>query len=485
MSDEAATGGRGSRQAEPYERSRTPTPITSAESLCSCEAIEGAWFGRSLALPINEYSWLGGSFALPVNEYSQILIMRAEVIAIGDEMTSGQRLDTNSQWLSQQLGDLGIPVAFHTMAADQMDDLVQVFQIAFRRAEVIVVTGGLGPTADDLTRDALAAATDQPLVLNEQALAHIEQLFAKRNRKMPERNQRQAMFPEGSEEIFNPNGTAPGVYLSKERPDDGGASHLFALPGVPAEMHSMWRDTVAPKLSDLGAVNRVIRHRVIKCFGVGESRMEELLPELIARGREPTVGITVHAATISLRITASGADEAAAITSMEPTAQEIYGKVGTLAFGEGEDELEHAVGRLLAERNQSVATAESGSCGRLAAWLSELPNAADVFRGGMVAAATERFASDEQSRKQVAEGGARAIRDQFGADFGLAVSPLPATTGDDAAELFYYCLATPENVITRSSTTAGHPAILKDRAAKQALNLLRLWLLGSEGAHAG
>ncbi|MEX0866375.1 MAG: CinA family nicotinamide mononucleotide deamidase-related protein [Pirellulales bacterium] len=409
--------------------------------------------------------------------------MRSEIIAIGDEMTSGQRLDTNSQWLSQRLGDLGIPVAFHTTVADRMTDIVSVFHAALARAEIIVITGGLGPTADDLTRDALAAATGRALELNEQALAHIEQLFARRQRDMPQRNRLQAMFPAGSEEIFNPGGTAPGIFLTAAREEidaSAGLVHLFALPGVPAEMKTMWHDSVVGKLNELGAASRVIRHRVIKCFGVGESRMEELLPELIARDREPLVGITVHAATISLRITASGADEAAALAAMEPTTAEIYGAVGALAFGEGDDELEHAVVRLLAARKQTLATAESGTCGRIAQWLSEVPDSEEVFQGGMVAAATGRFTSDDDARRQVAEGGARSVRQQFGADYGLAVSPLPLSAGDDSGELFYYSLATPDEVITRSSTTAGHPAILKDRAAKQALNLLRLTLSGSE-----
>src|SRR5262245_50641969 len=156
--------------------------------------------------------------------------MTAEVIAIGDELTSGQRLDTNSQWLAERLGELGVPVLFHTTVADDLAANVRVFKAAIDRADIVVASGGLGPTADDLTRDALAAATGTQLVLDEASLAHIRALFARRrNREMPPRNRVQAMFPEGSRPIPNPHGTAPGIAVAVPRPGRG-PCHFFALP---------------------------------------------------------------------------------------------------------------------------------------------------------------------------------------------------------------------------------------------------------------
>ena len=231
--------------------------------------------------------------------------MHAEIISIGDELTSGQRLDTNSQWLSTRLGELGVQVMYHTTVADDLEANVQVFRQAAQRADLIVATGGLGPTADDLTRDALAAVAGVELVLDEAALAHIESLFARRKRPMPERNRVQAMFPRGSRVIPNPAGTAPGIDIEMPRPGKSPA-RIFALPGVPAEMHEMWEQTVAPAIAALMGKPRVIRHKQIKCFGVGESDLEQMLPDMIRRGRDPQVGITVHGATITLRITASG-----------------------------------------------------------------------------------------------------------------------------------------------------------------------------------
>src|SRR5215470_13899511 len=199
--------------------------------------------------------------------------MPAEIIAIGDELTSGQRLDTNSQWLSERLGEIGIPVAFHTTVGDDLENNIAVFRTAIDRAEIVVASGGLGPTADDLTRDAIAAAAGVELYEDADALAHIQNLFARRKRAMPERNKLQAQFPRGSRVVPNPEGTAPGIDLTVPR-SCGPACRVFALPGVPAEMFTMWNETVKPALVGSQSASRVICHRRIKCFGVGESDLE-------------------------------------------------------------------------------------------------------------------------------------------------------------------------------------------------------------------
>ena len=255
--------------------------------------------------------------------------MFAEVISIGDELTSGQRLDTNSQWLSQQLGDLGVRVLYHTTVGDDLAANVDVFRNAVRRADLIVVTGGLGPTEDDLTRQALADTFGVELRLDEPSLEHIQDLFRqRRNRDMPPANRIQAMFPAGANVIPNRHGTAPGIDMRQSRPDRGDV-RIFALPGVPAEMREMWHETVAPAIETLlGRTRRVIRRRVIHCFGAGESDVERMLPNLIARGRVPQVGITASQATISLRITAEAETEAACDALIEPTAATIYEQIG-------------------------------------------------------------------------------------------------------------------------------------------------------------
>ncbi|MCH2180344.1 MAG: molybdopterin-binding protein, partial [Mariniblastus sp.] len=224
--------------------------------------------------------------------------LTAEVISIGDEMTSGARLDTNAQWLSRRLGNLGIKVSFHTTVADTLEQNVDVFRVAAERVDLMVSTGGLGPTQDDLTREALADLIGAPLELNPLAMQHIEQMFSRRKRDMPERNRVQAMFPIGSQQIFNPQGTAPGIDMVIPRVESG-QSRLFALPGVPAEMKRMFDETVAPRILEEKGPGTEIKQHVMKFFGTGESDMENRLGSMIARDREPRVGITVSTATIS------------------------------------------------------------------------------------------------------------------------------------------------------------------------------------------
>lgn len=405
--------------------------------------------------------------------------MHAEVMSIGDELTSGQRLDTNTQWLSQQLGDCGIPVRFHSTVADQMDDLTNAFRIAFQRAPLIIVTGGLGPTADDLTRDAMAQAAGVELELRPEALAQIERLFAQRSRSMPPRNQVQAMFPVGSQIIPNPHGTAPGIDMTV--PTARGPSRIFALPGVPAEMKEMWQATVQPSVLGMQQERRLVRHHRVKCFGVGESHLESLLPDLIRRDREPRVGITVHQATITLRITAAGRDEAECRAAIQPTIDVIHQCLGPLVFGEEEDELEDVVVRRLKARQQTVAVCEWASQGLVTQWLDRADGPTNsVLRGGLTVAQRADLVAwlrgdahtlDQLSDSQLTEWMATQTRQQTGSDWCLAVGPTPAST-DESPQLAI-SVAGPEGTKTLEHNYLAHPDLILARSAKLALDLLR------------
>jgi len=412
--------------------------------------------------------------------------VQAEVIAIGDELTSGQRLDTNSRWISTQLGELGIPVGFHSAVGDQLDACRDVFRHAISRAQIVVATGGLGPTADDLTREAMAAAAGVQLERDEKVLAEIREKFRRRGRQMPPRNEVQALFPSGSQVIPNPHGTAPGIDLTVSIPDQS-PCRVFALPGVPAELKEMWEQTVAPRLRERSGAQQVIRHRRVKCFGVGESHLEQLLPELICRGRDPEVGITVHEATITLRITARADSEASCEHLIEPTRTEIERVLGSLVFGEEDEELEHAICTALTGRGQRLALAEWGTAGMLGQWLSAAQPAAGPYAGGWLIhdrRSAERLADSPRPRQRqhpqrdMVRALAGAVRCQFDVDFGLATGPLPLA--ESAEHQFHVALATPAGMMTRSFPYAAHPAILKPLSAKRALNLLRLHLLGEE-----
>jgi nicotinamide-nucleotide amidase len=422
--------------------------------------------------------------------------MRAEIIAIGDELTSGQRLDTNSQWLSERLGEIGIPVAFHTTVGDDLENNIAVFETAIERADIVVATGGLGPTADDLTRDAIAAAAGVELYEDAEALEHIQSLFARRRRAMPERNKLQAQFPRGSRVVPNADGTAPGIDLTVPRPS-GSACRVIALPGVPAEMFAMWKDTIAPALIETLGQRRLICHRRIKCFGVGESDLEAMLPDMIRRKREPLVGITVHGATITLRITASGPSEAECLRSMEPTIEEIYRTLGVLVFGEEEDELEHAVVRLLNECGRSLAVAEWATDGLVSEWLAAAAASSANFRAGIVMHGSAGHRSVLQfdssspiSSPETASAMARAVQLKTGADYGLGIAAFPTRAAEaptptaashvDTGGTLHVALASGDNVRVKGFPISTHPSITKTRSAKQALNMLRLALINGD-----
>ena len=409
--------------------------------------------------------------------------MRAEVIAIGDEIITGQRLDTNSQWLSERLTDLGIQVAFHTTIGDRLEDNTVAFGTAIERADVVVSTGGLGPTADDLTREALALATGEELVFDEASFRHIRHLFDSRGREMPERNRVQAMFPKGSKPITNEHGTAPGIQMRIDRPCCLPCL-VFALPGVPAELKPMWEHTVAPAIRAAQPSPRVYVHHRMKCFGVGESMLESMLPDLINRQREPIVGITASDATLTLRITASGPTEVAARQAIFPTEQIIRRELGTLVYGTEEEELEDAVAKLLFQRKQTVSVAEWATAGLVSRWLGALPGAERVFAGGVAVGSAEQarrllgaeLGDAAPDSPEAAVQLAEAIRERSGADFGLGVAAYPVKRdGPDS----HVCaaIAAPDRTHKGRFPCATSPSIIDARSAKHALNGFRLFLL--------
>jgi len=360
--------------------------------------------------------------------------MLAEVIAIGDELTSGQRLDTNSQWLSRELGLLGIPVGYHTTVCDTLEAGREAFATAAQRTQLVLATGGLGPTADDLTRDVLAAVAGVPLVCCERSLAEVNARFVRRGMPMPESNRRQALFPEGSQPIPNPTGTAPGIDLTLpagERWGQGRGARIFTLPGVPAEMRRMWQETVAPVLVDLAGGSRVLQHRRLKCFGAGESALEEMLPGLIERGRDPTVGITAHEATITLRISAWAASASECAAKISDTEQVIRDALGPLVYGEEDDEVEDAATQSLRAARLSLATVEAGTGGRVAALMAQAAarqSAAAVFRGGIV---LPELSSESDTLVRAA----LHVAEQQGADLGLAVGPVRLSDERQAVDI--------------------------------------------------
>lgn len=410
--------------------------------------------------------------------------MKAEVIAIGDELTSGQRVDTNSAWISQQLGQIGIRVLHHSTVADDLESCRAVFRSAFDRVDFVICTGGLGPTADDLTRQVIADAMGVPLEQDDASLAHIEEMFTSRGREMPSNNAIQAMFPKGSRVVPNPHGTAPGIDVTvpaKTSAGDGREARCFALPGVPAEMKEMWTATVQPALIAAGAAKRVIVHHELKCFGIGESDCERRLPDLVRRGREPSVGITVSRATITLRITAEGDSVDDCESKIQPTAATIRECLGELVFGEGDVTLYGVLLKELALRKQTLVTAEWATEGVLAQRLSSDEEYGSSCRGSLVGcqgSATRPFsvdATDESSLRAFAA----QLREDAQADYSMVIGDWYPTGADDITtdQQLTIALADGVDTLTKQVSRRGHPDIISERTAKVALNLLRTRIL--------
>jgi nicotinamide-nucleotide amidase len=411
--------------------------------------------------------------------------MKCEILSIGSELTSGQNLDTNSQWLSQHLAALGIPVGWHTTIADDLEANVESFRIASRRARLVLITGGLGPTQDDLTREALAAAAGVELVFHESSFKHIQEMFARRGRSMPERNRVQALFPAGAEPILNDRGTAPGVWMKL------GEAWVAAMPGVPSEMFHMFHTQVKPRLLVLGLGGGVLLQRKLNAFGAGESALEQQLMDLTRRGHVPEVGITVSDATISLRILARAASAAEAQAQIAPVEQTIRQRLGEVIFGEEDEDLQHAVLSLLAAHRKTLATAEGVTGGRVADRLVRVPGASTWFRGGVVAydnaLKTELLGVpagliEEKGAvsPEVAEAMAIGCRTRLRVD--LAVSTVgvagPADLGPQhPVGLVYVGLAWEGGSSSSSFSWTGMRSEVQSRAAKMALNRVRLHLL--------
>lgn len=417
--------------------------------------------------------------------------VKAIILSIGHELTTGQTVDTNAAWLAAELTLAGWHVAAHVTIDDEIEPIARAFRDAMSAAELIIATGGLGPTADDLTRDGLAAALGVALVENPAALQEIESFFARVNRPMHPANRRQALMPNGCHPIPNDWGTAPGIS------HESGAIRVFCLPGVPREMRNMFAASVQPALRR-AAPQRVTQTRVLRCFGMAEARIGELIEDLMRRGRNPTVGTTAAGAIIGVRITATAASESDVADLLDADAAEVRQRLGTAVFGEGDEALEHAVARLLFEQRLTVATAESCTGGLLAKRLTDIPGSSAYFLRGYVTysnqAKTELLgvppglmARHGAVSTEVAEAMAVGCRTLAGVDYALAITGVAGPGGGTAEKpigLVHVALAARDGVGSHRLLLGGHlaRAEVRDRAVKSALNLLRLRLLGVEPA---
>ncbi len=306
--------------------------------------------------------------------------MRAEIVAVGTELLIGQIANTNARWMSERLAELGIDVLHHQVVGDNADRIVGAIALAASRADVVIVTGGLGPTQDDVTRPALARAAGAGLVRRAEIEDALRERFRVRGREMPASNLAQAEVPEGGRYIAPERGTAPGLVVSV-----GGVT-VYALPGVPSEMREMMDGTVLPELSALvGSVSLV--SRTLRCYGLAESRISELLDDLFHASSNPTVAYLAGGGEVHVRLTAKGsAAEAEAL--LDPLEDRVRERLGDHVYGTGDDPLEVVVGRLLDGRGLTIACAESLTGGGLGERITAVPGASSYFLGSAVTYST-------------------------------------------------------------------------------------------------
>ncbi|HHS97252.1 MAG TPA: CinA family nicotinamide mononucleotide deamidase-related protein [Chloroflexi bacterium] len=352
--------------------------------------------------------------------------MKAAILTIGDELTCGYRLDTNTRTIAQRLSAVPLDVVLHLTVGDDEGAIRRGLEVALEEADVVVAAGGLGPTEDDLTRQAVAAHFDLPLVEDAEALARIQARLARRGRPMSPSDRSQAQVPQGSEIIQNDRGTAPGFYLQR---DD---KHLFVTPGVPHEMEGMLEEFILPRLRRLVEKDHHVRRAVLKVYGLPEPEINERLGEMMARGRNPLLGLLPHLGTIAIEVVAMGRTAEEAESLLAADLRRLRERLGEYIISEDGRDLPEVVADLLRERGWSVAVAEVGTGGLVAARLSEPDGADRWLRGGFVFASVEQAArwAGMEEEADLAVRLATAARQARGTDVGIGVGPLAFPEGD-------------------------------------------------------
>jgi nicotinamide-nucleotide amidase len=423
-----------------------------------------------------------------------------EILSIGTELLLGQIVNTNAQFLSEELGTIGVDCYFQTTVGDNRARIVDTFKRALSRSDVILVTGGLGPTADDLTTECLADTFGVPLIFEQSVLDAIEAFFKTRGYPMPVTNRKQALRPEGSMLLPNPRGTAPGIIWEvwpellkrADIADPARTRTIMTFPGVPGEMKSMWQETAKPYLVKKfgeGALWSVD----LKHYGIGESLLAEKYAHLLENSN-PTVAPYAGTGECKLRVTAKAATQEEAQSLARPIVDEIISASGRFFYGTNSDTLEIVVGKLLAERGLTITVAESCTGGLISQRLTEIPGSSAYIKANVVAYANEtkekllsvphsvlleHGAVSSECAKAMAEG-ARKVAD---ADLGLSVTGIAGPDGgtaDKPVGLVYVGLADKDDTIVRKLSFPSQLARkeIRFRSASEALNMVRLYLLG-------
>lgn len=406
--------------------------------------------------------------------------MIVEIVAVGTELLLGQIDNTNASQIGAALAERGLDAHFQQVVGDNHSRLVSAIQTAIARADAVIITGGIGPTQDDITREALCAATGLPMSFSEEYAEHLRDWWRRRGREMPVSNLQQAEHPTGAELLPNPKGTAPGLALEHED------TLLFCVPGVPAEMELLLHDHVIPRLAAAAGDEEVLKSRLLRTWGRSESDVADLLDDIYRSSVNPSLAFLASGGEIKIRISAKAGDAQEAKALIAPMEAEVRTRLGSAVFGADDETIERVLMKLLDDLGYSIATAESMTGGLVAAALTSLPGSSRHFKGGLVAYDPELKKSllgvkdieavvDIETAEQMAIGG----RDLLGADVAVSIT---GSAGPEALErpagTMVIGVSTPDHTQAREMRMVGDRERVRTYGVTAALQLTRLALLG-------
>jgi nicotinamide-nucleotide amidase len=412
--------------------------------------------------------------------------MVAEILSVGTELLLGQIIDSNAAYLGRTLAGLGIDLFYKSTVGDNEGRVIDTLRRAKDRADLIITSGGLGPTEDDLTKECIARVFDEELVMHEPSLEQLHGFFARRGVSMPERNAKQALVYQHGRTLENPNGTAPGALLEKD------GKIVISLPGPPNEMIPMVENHVIPFLTErLQGQRQYLVTRVVRFIGIGESAVEERVQDLI-RSTNPSLAPLAHTGEVHLRIGAKADSPEAAEALIQPMEAELRRRLGRFIYGVDRTTLEAAVVQLLKGRGKTVACAESCTGGGLGARLTSIPGSSAAFLGGVVSYSNDAkvrllgvdpalLAQHGAVSAPVAEAMARGARERLGADLAVSITGVAGPDGgtpEKPVGLVYIGVATAERVYAQENHFIGIREDVRRRSTQVALQLIREELLG-------
>jgi len=409
--------------------------------------------------------------------------MDAEILAVGTELLMGQIANTNAQYISQRLNDIGINVYYHSVVGDNPVRLKSALELALKRSDVVIMTGGLGPTQDDLTKETVSEIVGKKLVLHDESLKRIENYFNRINRPLTKNNIKQAYLPEDCLVIKNDNGTAPGCIIEKEN------KIVVMLPGPPSEMKPMLDETVIPYFKSKSQEKIVSKY--LRIFGIGESLLEEKLMHLIEKQDNVTIATYAKEGEVTIRITNKSNDEAMALRELAHVEEEIAKVVGDALYSDEDKELYQIVGEMLINKGITIAFAESCTGGLISSVITDIPGISAVFDRAVVSYSNkskvenlgvkqetlDKFgAVSRETAVEMAEG----IRKVAGTDLGLSVTGIAGPGGGTEFKpvgLVYIALASKNGTACKELRLAGNRRKIRNYTVLNAFDMIRRWLM--------